>query len=275
MVRAGSAGDRPAAARATTLTVTADNLPQSPDVVRWASQPRRASSTCRASSRSPRSVAPARDLSGMRGGRSLARGRAGPRRTRAPASRRRAARFWPSRLHPGRCRFLALQRPGEAPAAPPGAPRGAGGRGAALGGPRGARLAGVAFRDDDPWRRLARTAGLLRRAGRWWPGPGAPLGGRSARHEAGAGFARLAPPPAPAGPGRRLHRDQPPLHEPGRGRRPTSAASGSRPASSACPYRGEMVPMCQMNAGGGRGAYAEILADRGTTPAGQDARPAA
>ncbi len=129
-------------------------------------------------------------------------------------------------------------------------------------------LGGVAFRDDTPIEALGRALGMLRSAPGWILGRGRRWVDGRLRAEAGTGLWRLL---AAALAGRvrvdgltlTSHHFMSPAE---------LATEVGRARLAACvfrvPYRGEMVPMCRMNADGLRERfYAEIAAGGATTAA--------
>ena len=271
--RGAAATGRPLRA-ATTLTVTGDNLPQMPaDVVRWLIRNRDAFSLV--------SFQPLAQVG----------------RTRKRLSGVSAAELW-REIGKATADF-GLELPGAGAHAfrPPrmhalrAAPRDrAAGRGArtccssSATSPRTWRvmqelfdrgLGGIAFRDDLPVESAgARRRGDPRRAGLVL-GSGAPLGGRaSARARRGPASARLLL-DALRGKARvdgftlTSHHFMSPEE---------LATEVGQARLEACvfrlPYKGEMVPMCRMNAAGVRELYAGCLAGPGNNPpAGQDTGP--
>jgi MoaA/NifB/PqqE/SkfB family radical SAM enzyme len=124
-------------------------------------------------------------------------------------------------------------------------------------------IGGVAFRDDLPIEMFARGAGLLARSPIWFTGRGRKWINKRLREEAGTSFFPLLA-SAIAGRARvdgltlTSHHFMDPTE---------LATDVGRARLDACvfrlPYNGEMVPMCQMNAGGVREKfYAEIVAQR-------------
>ncbi|HEX9941569.1 MAG TPA: radical SAM protein [Thermoanaerobaculia bacterium] len=122
-------------------------------------------------------------------------------------------------------------------------------------------LGGAAFRDDRPVEKVARFLGMVRTAPRWMLGRGRRWADGRFRREAGISLPRLLLESLRG----RLRLDGITLTShhfmsPDEVRTPLG-----RERLAACvfrlPYRGEMVPMCQMNADGVRERfYAEILA---------------
>jgi hypothetical protein len=128
-------------------------------------------------------------------------------------------------------------------------------------------LGGVAFRDDRPLELLARGAGLVCSAPRWFFGPVRRWVDGRLREEAGTGFFALLA-AALAGRARvdsltlTSHHFMSPAE---------TATELGQARLAACvfrlPHQGEMVPMCRMNAGGIREqVYGEIEAAAGASP---------
>ncbi|HWM89490.1 MAG TPA: radical SAM protein [Thermoanaerobaculia bacterium] len=128
-------------------------------------------------------------------------------------------------------------------------------------------LGGVAFRDDLPLEALARGAGMFRRAPGWILGPVRRWASDRFREEAGASLGRLALDMLRG----RLRLDGFTLTSHHFMSPPELLTEVGKARLEACvfrlPYKGEMVPMCKMNAAGVREQfYAEIL--DGVSPAG-------
>jgi hypothetical protein len=129
-------------------------------------------------------------------------------------------------------------------------------------------LGGVAFRDDAPLEALGRALGMLRRAPGWILGRGRRWVDRRLREEAGTGFWPLLA----AGLAGRVRVDGLTLTSHHFMSPAELQTEVGRARLSACvfrlPYRGEMVPMCRMNADGLRESfYAEIAAGGAETAA--------
>jgi hypothetical protein len=135
-------------------------------------------------------------------------------------------------------------------------------------------LGGVAFRDDDPLERAARFLGMVQTAPGWMLGRARRWIDARLRSEAGISLSRLLLDGARG----RLRIDGLTLTShhfmsPGELRTPTG-----QDRLAACvfrlPYEGRMIPMCQMNADGGRERfYAEILAGGMAPAAANDILP--
>ncbi|HVT60904.1 MAG TPA: radical SAM protein [Thermoanaerobaculia bacterium] len=128
-------------------------------------------------------------------------------------------------------------------------------------------LGGTAFRDDRPAEMAARGLGLLARAPGWFFGPVRRWAGGRLRSEAGIGFWRLLG----GGLARRLRVDSLTLtsHHFMSPEELTTPLGRARLAACVfrLPDRGEMVPMCRMNAGGVRERiYGEIAIARAARP---------
>lgn len=242
---------------ATTLTVTSDNLPQIADVVRWLIRNRDAFSLV--------SFQPLAQVG----------------RTRKKLSGVDAASLWreigkatadfgldlpgaePMHFgHPECTRFvpvLAIERPGEAPRLlqfirdrPEDV--------AVMQEFFDRGLGGIAFRDDLPFEALARGAGVIRSAPGWFLGPVRRWADERLRREVGTSLARLFF-DALRGKARvdgltlTSHHFMSPEE---------LGTEMGKARLDACvfrlPYKGEMVPMCRMNAAGVRESfYAEIM----------------
>ena len=127
-------------------------------------------------------------------------------------------------------------------------------------------LGGVAFRDDSPLEATARGIGMLLRAPGWILGPGRRWVENRLRQEVGTGFWRLLA----EGLAGRVRVDGLTLTSHHFMSPEELGTETGRARLDACvfrlPYRGEMVPMCQMNAAGVRERfYAEII-DGGAEP---------
>lgn len=121
-------------------------------------------------------------------------------------------------------------------------------------------LGGVAFRDDQPIEMAARGAGILRRQPRWLFGAVRTWINGRLRGELGTSFAPLLL----AGIAKRVRVDGVTLTSHHFMNAEELATDVGRARLDACvfrlPHNGEMIPMCQMNAGGVRDqAYAAII----------------
>ncbi len=125
-------------------------------------------------------------------------------------------------------------------------------------------LGGAAFRDDRPWEMVARGAGMLRRRPLWFLGRARRWINSRLREEAGTTFLPLFA-KALAG---RIRVDGLTLTSHHFMSPDELYTDVGKARLDACvfkiPHHGEMVPMCQMNAGGSRDElYAELLTRKG------------
>lgn len=242
---------------AMTLTVTRDNLPQIADVVRWLVKNRDAFSlvSFQPLAQVGRTRKSQQGVTASELWREVGRGTAGfglPLEGTGPLhfGHTECTRFVP---------LLALERPGEEPRlfrAFRDVPEDV----AVVREFFERGLGGAAFRDDDPLEKVARALGMVRAAPGWFLGPVRRWASARCRDEAGMSPARLLADSLRG----RLRIDGLTLTShhfmsPEEVRTPLG-----QERLAACvfrlPYKGEMVPMCRMNADGVRERfYAEII----------------
>lgn len=243
---------------ATTLTITRENLPEVADVVRWNVRNRDAFSLI---SFQPLAQV-GRTRKGLQGVAAQELWREVGRAT-ADFGLTLDETAEPMHFgHPACTRFvpvLALERPGEAPRLLQmirNQPEDV----AVMQDFFAHGLGGAAFRDDLPLEKLARGAGMIRAAPRWFLGPVRRWAGARLREEAGTSLPRLVldallKKVRVDGLTLTSHHFMSPAE---------LRTDLGRERLAACvfrlPYQGQMVPMCQMNADGVREKfYAEIL----------------